>query len=489
MTQVAHQKYTNRLPASKKQNIAFDALSRKSITQVAADHNVARNTVYAQKETAISAVNDAFTEKTEDEVIFYLPVTKALIAQMILGLHLICKASYRDIIYWFESCLGHHVSLGHIANTVDDANINAMLINDDYDLSPIKDAASDEIFHQGQPILATVDIPSRYCAGLSKQPTRCGTAWGNELLNLQKQGFAPIFSIIDGAKGLRSGYEEALPDTILLFDHFHVSKDANDLIRYLKNKRDSALTTALEVSKKMDKAKQQGQSQRMAAKLGKANAHYQHAEHMYQTIKTLLEWYQYDVLPFTSVAPAEREALYDFILAELGQFTAQERVRKMMTSMLNQRSHLLKVIYQLDETFQTIAEQYNLSNEFIWKIAHCARYDVNAPTYHSRSSELEQQIDENYDEIEDRVWEAINNLNRTSCMVENFNSRLKPFLDERKGFNDHRLALFQFILNHRPFARSEHKSHIGKSAAQLMTGREHPHWLEMLGFKRFSSVA
>ena len=257
MTQVAHQKYTHRLPVSKKQTIAFDVLASKSITQVAADHNVARNTVYAQKSTAVSAVNNAFAEKHEDEILFYLPVTKALIAQMILGLYLICKASYRDIVYWFESCLGHHVSLGHIANTVDDANINAMLINDEYDLSPIKHAASDEIFHQGQPILATVDIASRYCAGLNKQTTRCGTAWGNELLDLQEQGFAPTFSIIDGTKSLKSGYEEALPNTTLLFDHFHISKDANDLIRYLKNSRDSALSAVLEMSKKMDKAKQQ----------------------------------------------------------------------------------------------------------------------------------------------------------------------------------------------------------------------------------------
>jgi len=466
----------------------LDALTSKSISTIATVHKVSRNTAYSQKATAVNAVNEAFSKKA-DGVIFHLPVTKAIIAQMILGLYLICKASYRDIIYWFESCLDHHISAGHINNTLDDANINAMFINESYDFKSIKQAASDEIFHRGQPILTTVDIPSRYCAGLNKQATRCGTAWGLELLELQQQGFNPSYSIIDGAKGLKAGYEEALPDSLLLFDHFHISKDGHDLMRYLKNIRDSALTVVLEVSRKMDKAKQKGQPQRFSAKLGKANSHYKQAEHTYQTIKTLLEWYQYDVLPFASVAPAEREALYDFILAELNHFAEQKRIRKFINSMKNQRKHLLKVIYKLDEHFKKLAMTFNTSMDMIWKIAHCARYDINAPTYHMKTSLLEQQFGEKFDELEDAVWKAMCDLDRSSSMVENFNSRLKPFLDERKGFNDHRLSLFQFILNHRPFSRSEHKNNIGKSAAQLMSGLDHPHWLEMLGFKRFSLAA
>lgn len=36
------------------------------------------------------------------------------------------------------------------------------------------------------------------------------------------------------------------------------------------------------------------------------------------------------------------------------------------------------------------------------------------------------------------------------------------------------------------FLRSEHAERVDKSPAELLTGQGHAHWLEMLGFQRFS---
>ena len=47
------------------------------------------------------------------------------------------------------------------------------------------------------------------------------------------------------------------------------------------------------------------------------------------------------------------------------------------------------------------------------------------------------------------------------------------------------LDLLRFFLNHRAFSRSERPERVGKSPTELMTGRSHPHWLELLGFERF----
>jgi hypothetical protein len=48
------------------------------------------------------------------------------------------------------------------------------------------------------------------------------------------------------------------------------------------------------------------------------------------------------------------------------------------------------------------------------------------------------------------------------------------------------LELLRFFLNHRRFPRSERSERVGKSPAELLTGSSHPHWLEMLGYTRFS---
>jgi len=50
------------------------------------------------------------------------------------------------------------------------------------------------------------------------------------------------------------------------------------------------------------------------------------------------------------------------------------------------------------------------------------------------------------------------------------------------------LNLLQFFLNHRRFMRSESEERVGKSPRELMTGESHPHWLELLGFKRFQQA-
>ncbi len=78
---------------------------------------------------------------------------------------------------------------------------------------------------------------------------------------------------------------------------------------------------------------------------------------------------------------------------------------------------------------------------------------------------------------------------KTSCMVENFNSRLRPYFFLRKEINNHYLPLLQFYLNHTPLLRSEHEYRKGKTPTEIMTDKPHPHWLEMLGLTRFKKVA
>ncbi|MGD1864238.1 MAG: hypothetical protein ACFB0D_06755 [Phormidesmis sp.] len=70
-------------------------------------------------------------------------------------------------------------------------------------------------------------------------------------------------------------------------------------------------------------------------------------------------------------------------------------------------------------------------------------------------------------------------------MVENLNSRLPNYFFLRKSLGDDYLNLLQFFLNSRCFMRSLKPEKVGKSPKQLLTDEAPPHWLELLGFKRF----
>ncbi len=74
-------------------------------------------------------------------------------------------------------------------------------------------------------------------------------------------------------------------------------------------------------------------------------------------------------------------------------------------------------------------------------------------------------------------------------MVENLNSRLRPYFSLRKEIGNQYLNLLQFYLSHTPFPRSENPKRVGKTAAELLTNKPHPNWLEMLGHKRFKHAA
>jgi hypothetical protein len=72
-----------------------------------------------------------------------------------------------------------------------------------------------------------------------------------------------------------------------------------------------------------------------------------------------------------------------------------------------------------------------------------------------------------------------------SSVIENLNSRLRGYFVLRRELGSDYLALLQFFLNHRRFLRSERAERAESCPAELLTGQEHAHWLELLGFTRF----
>ena len=65
-------------------------------------------------------------------------------------------------------------------------------------------------------------------------------------------------------------------------------------------------------------------------------------------------------------------------------------------------------------------------------------------------------------------------------------SGLRSYFFLRRQLGKDYLTLLQFFLNHRRDLRSEDPSRVGKSPAELLTGEPHAHWLELLGYARFS---
>ena len=82
-----------------RKKLAIKVLAKnQSITNLAREEQVSRKFLYQQKQKATDAIEDAFTESDKNEnVLFYLPITKTWLHQLILALILICHSSYRGV--------------------------------------------------------------------------------------------------------------------------------------------------------------------------------------------------------------------------------------------------------------------------------------------------------------------------------------------------------------------------------------------------------
>jgi len=221
-----------RLPECDRRNLAIHALARpETVSDLAAQHGVSRKFVYQQTHKARAALDDAFSPAVPDsQVLFELTVTKAWLRQVIVGLTLICRSSYRGVV---EFLLGLPVSVGCVHDVLQAATRQASVINRDQDLSRIRVGLHDEIFQGATPVLAGVDAASTYCYLLAAEQRRDADTWGVHLLDAARQGLDPDYTIADAGQGLRAGQRAAWGDTPCHGDVFHIQHQCDGLANTL----------------------------------------------------------------------------------------------------------------------------------------------------------------------------------------------------------------------------------------------------------------
>jgi hypothetical protein len=162
------------LPPTQRRHIAVQALAgSQAITDLAEEFEVSRKFVYQQSAIAQEALADAFEPAADgDDVLFHLPVTKAWIRQLTLGLVLICHSPLRGVVELLDDVFDYKISLGTVFNTVQAAATSARQYQDAQDLSRVRVGAHDEIFQAGKPVLVGVDPLSSYCYLLSQEERR-----------------------------------------------------------------------------------------------------------------------------------------------------------------------------------------------------------------------------------------------------------------------------------------------------------------------------
>ncbi len=476
-----------------RQALALDALSGPApISELSQHHQVSRKFIYQQKNKAQEALGEAFDPSLDEEkVLFELPVTKAWLQQVVLSLVLVGRSSFRGVIEFFDAVLDHPIALGSVHNIVQGAVAATRPIQAGEDLSSIQVGAHDEIFQSHHPTLVGCDVVSTFCYLLTQEDHRDAVTWGVHLLDLQEKGLDLDHTIGDGGKGLRAGQALAFDEVPCWGDHFHLLQELYRLSTYAENRAFRALTTCEQLEGKMRRAKRKAKRHTLSKKLTQARHAQQQAIELADEIALLVEWLHNDILSVVGPDGSTRQELYDWIVECLRTREHQlpHRITPVRRLLENGRDDFLAFAHTLDSQLEALADRLGVETGPTRALFEIQALPLDQPLRWQREGALRGALGKDFAPLKEEITQLIDATVRASSVVENLNSRLRNYFFLRKQIGPEYLELLRFFLNHRRFMRSEHPERVGKSPAEILTGQEHPHWLEMLGFKRFKKSA
>jgi hypothetical protein len=194
--------------------IALQAIGgNRSISDIAGKHGTSRKYVYQQRELALKGIAQVFEEhdsNTDESVLFHIPVTKKWLKQVQLALIFICRSSYGGVVEFFRDIFDEKICKSTVHN-----NLYALLgrvknINQEQDLSRVKEGLHDEIYQAGRPAHVGYCARSTYCYLLKSEDTCDANSWGVHLLDLKdRQNLIPDFTVLDGGSAARAGQSMA----------------------------------------------------------------------------------------------------------------------------------------------------------------------------------------------------------------------------------------------------------------------------------------
>ena len=478
------------LGPSQRRGLSVEVLARtKPLTCLAVEHGVSRKFLYQQGRKASEALDEAFAPVEEqDSVLYWIPVTEGWVSQFVLGMALEGHSSFRGIQQMAANLFDYHdLSLGTIHNIVQEAAGRARAINQAQDLAGIRVGAHDEIYQAGRPVLVGADAKSTYCYLLSEEDRADQTTWGVHLLDLERQCLRPDYTVADGGMGIRAGQAAAWEGVPCYGDVFHAEKAFGELVSYLERRASGCTSFRQKLQRRLARRKKHGRQKCLRKRLATAREAELTAVPLAQEVSIMSGWLQKDILPLAGPSLAVRRELFDFVAGELArrEKLCPYRIGILRKALEQQRDNLLAFAGVLEEKFAGLAEQYDVPVPLVQQLCQLEALDINSPAYWQYHGPLLAKLGAKFRPLQQAVRAVMADTPRSSSIVENLNSRLRPYFFLRKELGHGYLDLLQFFLNHHRLQRSRCPQRVGHSPAELLNGTSLPHWLELLGFQRF----
>ena len=483
----------HQLGGGERQALAVEALAGvQPIAQLARESGVSRRFVYAQVAKSREALDQVFAKKDDDNtVLFTLRVTKEWLHQLVLEQILNGHTSVRGVAQILQDMFPVSLSEGTIHNIVHAAAQKAGALNATEDLRGIRIGAHDEIFQAGEAVLVGAEVNSTYCYLLSLCGGRGETEWGVNLLDLKAKGLEPEYTIADFGCGLRAGQNVAFPGVPCYGDVFHVEQEVSALVRYAEHRAYSAIANVDKVVATMKRSSRKGQAHHLTPRWKKLCAEEAAALHLADDLSCLARWLQQDVLVLSGPDLKTRSELFDWIVAELRlrEEQAPHRIGPLYRKLENGRDAILGFVGVLDRELRSLAQEFQVAEATVRAVHQLQSLSPEDARRWTLQALLWKELGERFHPLQQALQQRLKYVVRASSIIENLNSRLRCYFFLRRELGPEYLELLRFFLNHRRFQRSQRAERVGRSPYEILTGRPHAHWLELLGYQHAQCAA
>jgi hypothetical protein len=465
-----------------------------AISFLATDFAISRKAVYKARDAVLTALNDLVHDKDEPQFITSVGVDKSQLRRAIVALSITSANSIRAIQEQIPIVYpGCRVSFGYIQGVIVEAQEQAAIFNKTVPLANVQSIAVDEMFSQGEPVLAGIDLDYGFLFSLSHEQCRDGATWARVLGEAREQGLEPAHVVKDGAKGIAKGIEMTFNDIEQRDDAFHAVYLASKSRLKLERKAYRSIEAETLAEKKYRKASSDNKRSR-AKSLSWANKkcidaieRYTLALQAVQKIRAV--FCSVDLKTGELITPETAQQLLIQAVALLRETEYRDCVAvalylenrchglTLATSALHQRLLALRDDYSdtaISLTCRIIERKRKLKKMNQWQRRQVIKEMAGA--YHLLSRELDEA---GIDEITVKIERLLQTRHMASSAIEGFNATLRSYLYVRKGVNQGFLELFKAWHNLRNRRWGRHQ---GTSAYELLTGSAVADWLSLLGF-------
>ena len=469
-------------------------------TRLSNDFGISRPTLYEVERSTHEVLKQHFESVGKVTVV----VDEAQLERGIVALRAMAPNSYRAI----EALLpilypGIQVSYGHIHAVATEAGKKSRVHLDQVDLSASQAAALDELFSQGDPVLAGIDLDNGYLLGLGHYQHRGTDDWTDFLAQGRSQGLELKLVVKDAAAGIAAGVQAVFPEAEQRDDCFHALYELNKVRFRLERKAYAAIQREATADQRLTQVSNDdlGEWCRLEAEYAQAKEHCRPLVEDFDCVDQAVKQVHQALtcIDLESGQLRSGEAVEQMIQEAAERIRSIGRVdcQKVATYIDNRAPGLALAIHDLNTRLQSLQPAWPSTVILLACLLGQALGQLEATQSPARKRFLQRYAASAWHLLQQEgggdAWELaysavkqiLDNHHRASSAIEGFNSILRPYLYVHKSVSQNFLDLFRAYRNLRIRRGGKHK---GTSAHQCLTGHRIDDWLTEIGYPPSNTI-